>query len=50
MFKTLSLALFRRLSVALRGLWHIQNGPRGLWQFKISLRSFDTLVGDPGTC
>jgi len=47
-FKTL-VALFRRFSVAFRGLWHIHNSPRGIWQFKTILERFKTLVGDSST-
>jgi len=39
------LSLLRRFSVAFRGLWHIQNGLGGHWQFKTIPGRFKTLVG-----
>jgi len=43
------LALLRRFSVAFRGLWNFQNGPRGLWQIKTVMERFKTLLEDSGT-
>jgi len=37
------LTIFRRFSIAFRGLRNFQNGPRGLWQIKTTLRRFKTL-------
>jgi len=37
------------LSVAFRGLWHFQNAPRGLWQFKTVLGKLKTGVESSAT-
>jgi len=38
------LEIFRKFSVAFRGLWQIQNGPGGLLQFKASLARIKAVV------